>query len=46
MRPYLENFVQLWTPQYNREMEILEKVQCMTTKIIEWLRLEGIFKII
>lgn len=34
MRPDLEYFVQFWASQYNRDLEILEKVQQMPTKMI------------
>ncbi|KAJ7416717.1 hypothetical protein WISP_69335 [Willisornis vidua] len=37
MRPHLECCVQLWTPQYKRDMELLEKIQWRATKIIRGL---------
>ncbi|GAB0203980.1 mitochondrial enolase superfamily member 1 [Grus japonensis] len=34
MRPHLEYCVQLWGPQYRRDMELLEQVQRKATKMI------------
>ncbi|KAJ7407522.1 hypothetical protein WISP_125897 [Willisornis vidua] len=37
VRPHLECCVQLWAPQYKRDMELLEEVQQGTTKMIKEL---------
>ncbi|GAB0184701.1 hypothetical protein GRJ2_000935400 [Grus japonensis] len=34
MRPHLEYCIQLWGPQYNRDMELFEQVQKRATKLI------------
>ncbi|GAB0181777.1 hypothetical protein GRJ2_000643000 [Grus japonensis] len=37
MRPYLEYCIQLWGPQYKRDMELLERVQRWAMKMIQGL---------
>jgi len=37
VRPHLESFVQLWSPQHRRDMELLEWVQRRITKMIRGL---------
>jgi len=37
MRPHLESCIQLWSPQHRKDMEMLEQVQSMATKMIRGL---------
>jgi len=35
--PYLESCVQLWSPQHRKDMDLLERVQRRTAKMVRWL---------
>ena len=34
MRPHLEYCIQMWSPQYKRDMDLLERIQRKATKMI------------
>ena len=38
MRPHLENCVQMWSPQYRRDMDLLECIQRRATKMIQGMK--------
>jgi len=37
MRPHLEYCIQLWGPQYNKAMDLLQQVQRRTTEMVTGL---------
>ena len=39
VRPHLEYYIQMWSPLYNREIDLLEHVQRMATKMIKGMEL-------
>jgi len=38
VRPYLEYCVPIWSPYYQKDIELVEGVQCRATKLIEGVR--------
>ncbi|GAB0203623.1 hypothetical protein GRJ2_002827900 [Grus japonensis] len=42
MRPHLEYCIQLWGPQYRRDMELLERVQRRATKMLRHAETVGV----
>ena len=38
VRPHLEYYVQMWSPQYRRDMNLLECIQRRATKIIQGMK--------
>ena len=37
VRPHLQNCIQLWGPQHRKDMDLVEQVQRVATKMIRWL---------
>ena len=37
VRPHLEYAVQAWNPYFSKDKDVLEKVQCMATRMISSL---------
>ena len=38
VRPHLEYCIQMWSPQYNRDIDLLERIQRRATKIIQGMK--------
>mgnify|MGYP001859094233 CR=1 FL=1 len=38
LRPHLENCIQMWSPQYRRDVDLLEHVQGRATKTIQGMK--------
>ena len=37
MKPHLEDCIQVWDPQYRKDLELLERVQRRATKVVREL---------
>ena len=35
VRPHLEHCIQMWSPQYRRDVDLLERIQWRTTEMID-----------